>query len=112
VGIVYDAGLLLALVTGCAIGALAAFAHYERAARRHWAYEREGFPAAGREADPGQHRRREGVPELRRGIHGPFERIKVFPFERTVVSRSGEPEFWIKEGSAMARFLYATVAGR
>ena len=43
----YDIGLLLALVTGCAIGALAAFAHYERAAHRHWAYEREA--AEGRE---------------------------------------------------------------
>jgi hypothetical protein len=47
VGIVYDAGLLLALVTGCAIGALAVFAHCERAARRRWAYEREA--AEGRE---------------------------------------------------------------
>jgi hypothetical protein len=47
VGIVYDIGLLLALVTGCAIGALAAFAHHERAAHRHWAYERE--VAEGRE---------------------------------------------------------------
>ena len=46
-GIIYDAGLLLALVTGCAIGALAVFAHYERVARRHWAYEREA--AEGRE---------------------------------------------------------------
>jgi hypothetical protein len=47
VGIVYDVGLLLALVTGCAIGVLAAFAHYERAAHRRWAYEREA--AEGRE---------------------------------------------------------------
>jgi hypothetical protein len=47
VGIVYDIGLLLALVTGCAIGALAVLAHYERAAHRHWAYEREA--AEGRE---------------------------------------------------------------
>ena len=46
-GIVYDVGLLLALVTGCAIGVLAAFAHYERAAHRRWAYEREA--AEGRE---------------------------------------------------------------
>jgi hypothetical protein len=47
VGIVYDIGLLLALVTGCAIGALAVLAHHERAAHRHWAYEREA--AEGRE---------------------------------------------------------------
>jgi predicted component of type VI protein secretion system len=47
VGIVYDVGLLLALVTGCAIGVLAAFAHYERAAHWRWAYEREA--AEGRE---------------------------------------------------------------
>jgi hypothetical protein len=47
VGIVYDAGLLLALAAGCAIGALAVLAHYERAARRRWAYEREA--AEGRE---------------------------------------------------------------
>ena len=40
-GIVYDAGLLLTLVTGCAIGALTVFGHYERAARQHWAYERK-----------------------------------------------------------------------
>ena len=46
-GIVYDVGLLLAGVTGCATGALAVFAHYERAARRQWAYEREA--AEGRE---------------------------------------------------------------
>ena len=46
-GIVFDVWLLLAGVTGCAIGALAVFAHYERAARRHWAYEREA--AEGRE---------------------------------------------------------------
>jgi hypothetical protein len=47
VGIVYDMGLLLALVTGCAIGALAVLAHHERAAHRRWAYEREA--AEGRE---------------------------------------------------------------
>jgi hypothetical protein len=46
-GIVYDAVLLMTLAAGSAIGALAVFAHYERAARRRWAYEREA--AEGRE---------------------------------------------------------------
>jgi len=45
--ILYDAGLVLALITGCAIGVLVTAAHYEQVALRRWAYEKE--VAEGRE---------------------------------------------------------------
>jgi hypothetical protein len=45
--LLYDVGLVLALLTGCAIGLLVTAAHYERIALRRWAYEKE--VAEGRE---------------------------------------------------------------
>jgi hypothetical protein len=45
--ILYDVGLVLALLTGCAIGVLVTAAHYEQLALRRWAYEKE--VAEGRE---------------------------------------------------------------
>jgi hypothetical protein len=39
--IVYDVGMVLALLIGAAIGLLVTAAHYERIALRRWAYERE-----------------------------------------------------------------------
>jgi hypothetical protein len=45
--ILYDAGLVLALLTGCAIGVLVTAGHYEQLALRRWAYEKEA--AEGRE---------------------------------------------------------------
>jgi hypothetical protein len=39
--IVYDVGLVLALLIGCAIGVLVTAAHYEQIALRRWAYEQE-----------------------------------------------------------------------
>ncbi len=39
--IVYDAGLLVALLIGAAIGLLVTAAHYEQIAIRQWAYEKE-----------------------------------------------------------------------
>jgi hypothetical protein len=45
--ILYDVGLVLALLTGCAIGVLVTAAHYEQTALRRWAYEKE--VAEGRE---------------------------------------------------------------
>jgi hypothetical protein len=45
--ILYDAGLVLALLTGCAIGVLVTADHYEQIALRRWAYEKEA--AEGRE---------------------------------------------------------------
>jgi hypothetical protein len=45
--LLYDVGLVLALLTGCAIGLLVTAAHYEQIALRRWAYEKE--VAEGRE---------------------------------------------------------------
>ena len=45
--ILYDIELLLTLLIGGAIGLLVTAAHYEHAAQRRWAYEKE--VAAGRE---------------------------------------------------------------
>jgi len=45
--IIYDVGLLLALLIGAAIGLLVTASHYEQIALRQWAYERE--VAEGRE---------------------------------------------------------------
>jgi hypothetical protein len=45
--ILFDAGLLVSLLVGAAIGVLVTTAHYEQTALRHWAYEKE--IAAGRE---------------------------------------------------------------
>jgi hypothetical protein len=45
--VLYDVGLVLALLTGCAIGVLVTAAHYEQLALRRWAYEKE--VAEGRE---------------------------------------------------------------
>jgi hypothetical protein len=39
--IVYDVGLVLALLTGGAIGLLVTAAHYQQIALRQWAYEKE-----------------------------------------------------------------------
>lgn len=39
--ILNDLELLLSLLVGGAIGALATASHYEQAALRHWAYEKE-----------------------------------------------------------------------
>jgi len=39
--IVYDVGLVLALLIGGAIGLLVTTAHYEQSALRRWAYEKE-----------------------------------------------------------------------
>jgi hypothetical protein len=39
--ILYDVELLLTLLIGCAIGVLVTAAHYEQAAHRRWAYEKE-----------------------------------------------------------------------
>jgi hypothetical protein len=39
--ILYDVGLLLALLIGGAIGLLVTAAHYEQIALRQWAYEKE-----------------------------------------------------------------------
>jgi hypothetical protein len=39
--ILYDVGLMLALLTGGAIGVLVTAAHYEQLAFRRWAYEKE-----------------------------------------------------------------------
>jgi hypothetical protein len=39
--IIYDIGMVLALLTGGAIGLLVTAAHYEQIALRHWAYEKE-----------------------------------------------------------------------
>ena len=39
--IVYDVGLVLALLIGGAIGLLVTAAHYEQLALRQWAYEKE-----------------------------------------------------------------------
>lgn len=39
--IVYDVGLLLAMLIGSAIGLLVTAAHYEQIALRKWAYEKE-----------------------------------------------------------------------
>jgi hypothetical protein len=39
--ILYDAGLLLALLIGGAIGVLVTAAHYEHLAFQRWAYEKE-----------------------------------------------------------------------
>ena len=39
--ILYDVGLVLALLTGCAIGVLVTAAHYEHLAFQRWAYEKE-----------------------------------------------------------------------
>jgi hypothetical protein len=41
VAIIYDTGLVLALLIGGAIGLLVTAAHYERIALRQWAYEKE-----------------------------------------------------------------------
>jgi hypothetical protein len=45
--ILFDAGLVLSLLVGAAIGVLVTTAHYEQTALRHWAYEKE--MAEGRE---------------------------------------------------------------
>jgi hypothetical protein len=45
--ILYDIGLVLALLTGGAIGVLVTAAHYEQLALKRWAYEKE--VAEGRE---------------------------------------------------------------
>jgi hypothetical protein len=45
--IIYDAGLVLALLVGAAIGLLVTAAHYEQIALRRWQYEKE--VAEGRE---------------------------------------------------------------
>jgi hypothetical protein len=45
--VLYDVGLVLALLIGCAIGVLVTAAHYEQLALRRWAYEKE--VAEGRE---------------------------------------------------------------
>ena len=45
--ILYDVELLLTLLIGAAIGVLVTAAHYEHAAHRRWAYEKE--MAEGRE---------------------------------------------------------------
>jgi hypothetical protein len=45
--VLYDVGLVLALLTGCAIGLLVTAAHYEHIALRRWTYEKE--VAEGRE---------------------------------------------------------------
>jgi hypothetical protein len=47
VDILYDVELLLTLLVGAAIGVLVTAAHYEQAAHRRWAYEKE--MAEGRE---------------------------------------------------------------
>jgi hypothetical protein len=47
VAILYDTGLVLALLIGGAIGLLVTASHYERIALRQWAYEKE--MAEGRE---------------------------------------------------------------
>jgi type II secretory pathway component PulJ len=47
VDILYDVELLLTLLIGAAIGVLVTAAHYEQAAHRRWAYEKE--MAEGRE---------------------------------------------------------------
>jgi hypothetical protein len=47
--ILYDVGLVLALLTGCAIGILVTVGHYEQIALRRWTYEQE--LAEGRELD-------------------------------------------------------------
>jgi hypothetical protein len=39
--LLYDVGLVLALLTGCAIGILVTAAHYEQLALRRWAHEKE-----------------------------------------------------------------------
>ena len=39
--LLYDVGLVLALLTGCAIGLLVTAAHYEQIALRRWTYEKE-----------------------------------------------------------------------
>ena len=39
--ILYDVELLLTLLIGGAVGVLVTAAHYEQAARRRWAYEKE-----------------------------------------------------------------------
>ena len=39
--IVYDAGLVLALLVGGAIGLLVTVSHYEQIALRRWQYEKE-----------------------------------------------------------------------
>jgi type II secretory pathway component PulJ len=39
--IIYDIAIVLALLTGAAIGLLVTAGHYEQIARRHWAYEKE-----------------------------------------------------------------------
>jgi len=39
--IIYDVGMVLALLIGIAIGLLATVSHYERIALRQWAYEKE-----------------------------------------------------------------------
>ena len=45
--IIYDAGLVLALLVGSAIGLLVTAAHYEQITLRRWQYEKE--VAEGRE---------------------------------------------------------------
>jgi hypothetical protein len=45
--ILFDAGLLLSLLVGAAIGVLVTTAHYEQTALRRWTYEKE--MAEGRE---------------------------------------------------------------
>jgi hypothetical protein len=39
--IIYDVGMILALLTGAAIGLLVTAGHYQQIALRHWAYEKE-----------------------------------------------------------------------
>ena len=39
--IFYDVGLVLTLLTGCAIGVLVTAGHYEQLAFQRWAYEKE-----------------------------------------------------------------------
>jgi hypothetical protein len=41
VDILYDVELVLTLLIGAAIGVLVTAAHYEQAAHRRWAYEKE-----------------------------------------------------------------------
>ncbi|HEX2745924.1 MAG TPA: hypothetical protein VHN16_16180 [Streptosporangiaceae bacterium] len=47
--VLYDVGLVLALLIGCAIGVLVTAGHYEQIALRRWTYEQE--IAEGRELD-------------------------------------------------------------
>jgi hypothetical protein len=71
--IIYDVGMVLALLIGVAIGLLVTVAHYERIALRRWAYEREMAERRQFYAAPGGFRRikpdtaPKESPESRRG---------------------------------------------